>query len=222
MKFTTEKYKEWLLVAEDSHFTKWVKECGDLCHNIGHNALIERYVNEGDVCVDIGANIGTVTLAMLRRGAVVHAFEPHPVSYACLVHNCAVHIGAKFKTYKKALGNECCKIKIDTHGCENNIGMAYVSKGKPNGEMITLDSLGLKNVKYIKIDAEGFEPQILMGAIDTISESKPIIDIEVNDYTLQRYNQTPEAIYAILREMGYTWQTWAGETPQLDILCIPV
>jgi len=47
-------------------------------------AQLQR-LRPGDICLDLGANVGDVTLRMARTGATVHAYEPDPVAWAVLV-----------------------------------------------------------------------------------------------------------------------------------------
>lgn len=46
-----------------------------------------RQVTVGDVCIDLGANVGRYTVMMAQRGAKVYAFEPHPLAHEALLTN---------------------------------------------------------------------------------------------------------------------------------------
>ena len=45
---------------------------------------LELMVKSGDVIIDCGANIGSVTSLFARSGAIVYAFEPNPLSFTIL------------------------------------------------------------------------------------------------------------------------------------------
>ncbi len=63
----------------------------------------------------------------------------------------------------------------------------------------TLDSHNLENVDFIKIDVEGYEPEVLQGAERTITTYNPVLFIEV----LNKYKQT-SPVFDILASYGYT------------------
>lgn len=66
-----------------------------------------------------------------------------------------------------------------------------------------LDAFGFENVSYIKIDVEGFEKKVLIGAEQTILRDRPLIVIEQNEVMLD--NETdPLAAKRWLEERGYS------------------
>ena len=67
----------------------------------------------------------------------------------------------------------------------------------------TLDSFEIKNVDFIKIDVDGFEAKVLKGAKKTISESAPVINIEMK--YMKRRNVCRKA-KSILRSLGYAFR----------------
>ncbi len=105
-----------------------------------------------------------------------------------------------------------------------NAGMSYAEKSKKGIKCITIDSLELDRLDFIKIDCEGFEHKILKGAEKTIKKFKPVMVIEINNFTLNRNNTSDNDIYIYLNELGYTYQNiYPGQSlygDQLDILCI--
>ncbi|AXQ69799.1 methyltransferase [Caulobacter phage CcrSC] len=65
----------------------------------------------------------------------------------------------------------------------------------------TLDSFGLEDVDYLKIDVEGFELRVLRGAEATIERFRPVIVIEQNDASLP--GEDPSGARKWLEERGY-------------------
>ncbi len=65
----------------------------------------------------------------------------------------------------------------------------------------TLDSFGLKDVDYIKIDVEGFETKVLKGAAETIARCRPLIVIEQNEVALP--DEPPLLAKTWLEARGY-------------------
>ena len=67
----------------------------------------------------------------------------------------------------------------------------------------TLDSFGLTNVDFIKIDVDGFEVPLLKGARETLSNNNAVINIEMKR---DKRSHTVEKCESILKELGYTFQ----------------
>ena len=64
-----------------------------------------------------------------------------------------------------------------------------------------VDEFNFTDIDYIKIDVEGFEKKVLIGAKETILKYKPLIVIEQNHVTIE--NEVRYAAKALLIEMGY-------------------
>ena len=60
-----------------------------------------------------------------------------------------------------------------------------------------LDKFELENVSLIKIDVEGFELQVILGALSTIKRCKPIIIVEISN------QNTSKKLIQILKKIGY-------------------
>lgn len=127
----------------------------------------------GGTLVDVGAHIGNHAAFLSRfvPHAQLHAFEPVPANIALLRRNApdavihpivlGAHAGAALLTV------------------EANIGHSHVDdRGQLRAPMRTLDSFGLRDVTLLKIDVEGYEPQVLAGAAETIARYRPLIVIE--------------------------------------------
>jgi FkbM family methyltransferase len=71
--------------------------------------------------------------------------------------------------------------------------------------LITIDSLNLDKVHFIKIDVEGYEPLVIQGAIETIKKCKPIIAIEVwKDHYGNVDIEFTKNMFKNLIDIGYT------------------
>ena len=168
---------------------------------------IESKLKDGDVAVDIGANIGWFTLLMARwvgPGRVI-AFEPEPSFYARLRGHVEANAVENIELYPFAVG--------DTNGdawCIKNPGPYYSSAHTTSDQptkpcdmvkvpCLKLDtSWTLDQLDLIKIDVDGYEMKVLRGAEQVITQYKPAIAIEVAN--------TETA--ALLESWGYklTWE----------------
>lgn len=194
-------------------------------------------VNSGDVFVDVGANIGAITIPVAKKvgqspdGKVI-AFEPQGPMYELLCENVEQN-ELKVETYKAGLGAEAGRAglpKVD-YNQPNNFGGCALLPGD-EVEVITLDSLELGRCNFIKIDVEGKETEVIRGAVKTILRHRPLLYVE-ND----RYQQSVELI-TLLQSLDYElfWCTpklfnpdnWKGATHDLfpgtisvNMICVP-
>lgn len=153
--------------------------------------------------LDIGANLGLFTYFMSRSSKKVYAFEPNPYPLKHLkyvvdrnVEIVPIAIGNKDgteklripKTRKGWTSNGASIAKIDIReGIEYSV------------EIRKIDTLNIQNIGLIKIDVEGFELDVLKGAINTIKNQKPNLIIE-NEIV---HNQNPDEIFRFMSDIGY-------------------
>ena len=79
------------------------------------------------------------------------------------------------KTIKSFVGND--KWAMDKFGYAA-FNAKVVENKNGNENVTTLDTFNLKNISFIKIDVEGYELNLLKGALNTIEKNKPMIFIE--------------------------------------------
>jgi FkbM family methyltransferase len=165
----------------------------------------------GGLYVDVGANIGnhTIFLAKFTGARAVHSFEPNKQAFNYLVENLEKNdIVHRVNPYNMALGADegtVSSIVVD----ENNLGASKVTTDKNGGiPMVTLDSVFEKQkVGVIKIDVEGFEPQVLMGASRTLERYLPDLFIEAAD------DSAKSTIDELLTKFGYKDVACYNATP---------
>lgn len=160
-----------------------------------------KYLYPGMTVIDCGANIGnhTVYFAKICKASKVISFEAVPSTYNILKRNIELNeLSDTVEIHNNALGDteRMVSMKVET---TENIGGAHVVEGSDGSvKMIPLDSIGIDNkVDFIKIDVEGYEYNVLMGARGLISKYKPIIMIEIWDQNFIKVNK-------LLMKMGYT------------------
>ena len=130
--------------------------------------LDEIALIDNDTVIDCGANIGELKLALNSRGLKInyYGFEPEEPTYKCL----SLNVGDTDKLYKNALGNknETKTLYLDSIGGNSSL-VDFGANKKEIIEVISLDSLNLDiPIKVFKVEAEGYEPEVLEGAIDTL------------------------------------------------------
>jgi FkbM family methyltransferase len=160
------------------------------------------------VFVDVGANIGNHCNFFAQKGATGSAFEPSAQNFQLLKYNAPGfachkvalsrnHGEALLKTYPNSMGNNSLIQKGVGNDPERDCERVLVS---------TLDSFNLSGVSLLKIDAEGSELDILLGAEQTIAKSSPLIWIELHeDANLEaaQYGYRRADIVSLLADLGY-------------------
>lgn len=144
------------------------------------------------LCLDIGANIGFMSMALASRFSVI-AFEPQAELFNLLMENVS---GKPVECHNIALGssNGVAHMPRVRYGEKGNYGGVPIVRsgfGTVSVELRTLDSFVLEEVGLIKIDVEGYELEVLKGAVETIKRCNPILyvedDVEHKSYTLRRF-----------------------------------
>tara|TARA_B100001996_G_scaffold383048_1_gene377087 strand:- start:7721 stop:8560 length:840 start_codon:yes stop_codon:yes gene_type:complete len=137
--------------------------------------LIDSYclesikINDGDTILDCGANVGELNIALKDMQIFVNyiGFEPDPDTFKCLKLN---NPEEQNLFHMNALSNKdgSKEFYIDNYGGNSSL-VKFGDSDSIKVSTITLDSLNLKKkIKLFKIDAEGFEPEVLKGSINTL------------------------------------------------------
>ncbi len=152
--------------------------------------------------VDVGGHIGLWSYNLAAAFEQVHAFEPVAEHRACFERNCAESLlTGRVHLYGLALGAGEGRVSI--HTAPTSTGDSWV-KGGGDIPMVTLDSVGLTDVDFIKIDCEGYEENVLRGAIETIKRDRPVIIVEQKrDMATARFGLEPLGAVKFLQSLGY-------------------
>ena len=126
--------------------------------------------------LDIGAHVGTYSLAFATRCAGVHSFECSPKTFNYLCANIALRdLNDRITPHRYALGATVGKATYYEHspdGGGNSCHGFGRSSATKTVEMRTLDSFQLDNIGLIKMDVEGFEKNVLEGGLDTLIRNR--------------------------------------------------
>ncbi len=164
----------------------------------GEKRFIKNVLKKYDiqVCIDIGANVGNYT-AILNTSfsrATIYAIEPLSSAHRILTER--FRSNSNITTFHGALSNfqgesyVYTKSKTaETASLDSEVLTASFTKEKTY--VTTLDLFvqesGINRIDFIKIDTEGFEREVLMGAKEVIYKLKPqIIQFEFNVLHLRR------------------------------------
>ena len=162
--------------------------------------LIEKrrqYYKDGVIALDCGANIGVHTIEWAKNmteWGEVFSFEPQEKIYYALSGNIAINNCFNVTAKNVALGSEIGRIEIPTpnYNKPSSYGSLELKKKKNNEfigqeidyqntkqiDMLSIDSLKLNRIDFIKIDVEGMEEEVLKGSTMSINRFCPILLIE--------------------------------------------
>ena len=166
---------------------------------LARDAAIDACVQKR-ICIDIGANVGLWSCDLVKSFDHVIAFEPVAEFIECFKKNVT---GSNYVIEPVALGRTESLIEMNI--VQGNTGHSHIdpaSVGKGSIPLKTLDSYNYENVDLIKIDVEGFEEEILAGAMQTILRNKPVIVVEQQKHEYKDA-MTDKPSIKILESWGY-------------------
>jgi FkbM family methyltransferase len=182
------------------------------------HALIEQRVSEGMVCLDIGANIGAVSLHLAHRAGLsglVYCFEPLPHLYKRLSRNIDRHpFRATFKQCRIALAAQDGETILSAAAYDDpNQGMGSIVnqdaclKNRFKVPTVSLDTFakseGLSRIDFLKIDVQGAEPLVIAGATRVLRRDHPEILVEISAWDLKAGGSSGPKLLATLEGLGY-------------------
>lgn len=131
-------------------------------------------IDRKTVFLDIGAHVGTYSLAFANVCAGVHSFECSPKTFNYLCANIAMQEkNYQIIPHRTALGDTVGTTHYYLRSPKDGGGnscMDFQDKVCESVEvpLTTLDSFKIKNIGLIKMDVEGFETKVLLGAQETL------------------------------------------------------
>jgi FkbM family methyltransferase len=185
------------------------------------HAVIDT-LSEGAVAIDAGANIGFVSIPLsnwLRhKCGIVHAFEVQRMFCHALCGSVALNDINNLFVHDCGLGEAIKKLKvpIQNYSQVKDFGMVSLKEQEDIGayenvDIVTIDSLNLNRLDFLKIDVEGMELEVLAGGQETIREKRPWCWIEYwmvdKDLLKQKFEGLNYTIYIM---------------DSLNVLCAPI
>ncbi len=173
-----------------------------------------QIVRPGDTVLDIGANIGIVTLWLAKlvgASGRVHAFEPNPNLQKLLGESLSRNHISNVVLHRIALGTEQGLLELRVP--RFNFGMGSLVAHRDSIECdvfhvpvqplsVIVNEENIKAIRLMKIDVEGFEAQVLQGSKEVLEFIRPeAILFEIN--TRKELLLRDEPVFRILCNYGY-------------------
>ncbi|WP_353572721.1 FkbM family methyltransferase [Candidatus Albibeggiatoa sp. nov. BB20] len=175
-------------------------------------ALVKQYIKQGDVVIDIGANIGYYSLLFAQlvgeTGHVI-AFEPDPDNFALLQKNISLNQYRNVTLVQKAVATENSQAQLFL--CDENKGMhrlydSVCCQTSIEVETVCLDDYLptlVNRVDFIKIDIEGAEYNALQGMQNILRQQQPALLTEFSPAALFEYGIKPQTYVDFLTQLDF-------------------
>ena len=212
--------------------------------------LLDKILMPGMVAIDVGANIGEITMVAAHRvgaSGKVFAFEPMNSLYAQLQGHIESNQLSQVTAVKCGLSDQAGSAQLFSaseifhDGTEHmGLGTLYSSTARatPTGviEIDTLDKFvdgrDVTQVDLIKIDVEGAELPVLKGARNVLSRFRPYLIIEIQHETAEQAGYKASDILEFLEPLDYRFYTIGRKAklmalsvetlrPFQNVLCAP-
>ncbi len=161
--------------------------------------IIERFADKNKDALDIGVYRGVYSYKLSQYFKMVHSFEPNPLLYPYLEKNLKKII-KNIKLYNLALSDKSGETELrlplrSKSLFKENIEELFklgAASMHPNNDihkckkvpikLDKLDNISINNeVGFIKIDVEGHEKNVIMGAKSLINKNKPVLLVEIEE-----------------------------------------
>ena len=194
----------WWLPKEDQHFEGYFSQSiqvGDkrLYQPQHIDRCFHHIKKRKHTAVDVGGHCGFWSFYLGVNFKKVYAFEPVEIFRECFKKNIPHE---NVELLPVALGNENSFVSMNVE--LENTGATHVSSKIDDSnkvELKKLDDYELTDVDFIKIDVEGYENQVVLGAKETLLRNKPIIIVEQKGFS-DRFNETQFEAIDTLKSYG--------------------
>lgn len=171
--------------------------------------MIKDYVKPGETVIDIGGNLGFFVLILnelVGKSGKIYSFEPSKILNQKLASTIKINNLKNVTLINLGLGET--EVSTTLHYNPNQSGLSSIVNASESNSLseeigiTTLDKYSANlsgRVSFIKIDTEGYEPQVLRGAKELIQRNKPTIYIELGG---DNQKSSLEALQ-VLKELDY-------------------
>ncbi len=205
----------------DIQFTNWenpLVESKEI--SLNNIKFFKKFINDGDLVVDIGSNIGHMTTAMslaAGKNGITLAFDPNPFVYEILLKNSKLNPDlTNIHPFNYAISEQEDEFYYNSSEASFNNGGISKEKKSRHGKYsldkkikgIRLEDFILKlysdyisNLRLIKIDTEGYDKEIIKSISNLLVKYKPCVITECFGKTtdIERYEQ-----FELLKTIGYS------------------
>jgi FkbM family methyltransferase len=169
--------------------------------------IIDRFIDRDRAALDIGVDLGIYTRHFAKFSRRVIAFEANPDSAAAATRFLGRSATIHWVALSSTNGVGQLRIPLRAGKLTTALGTVSAANSLGNAASITievplrqLDDFALPSVGFIKIDVEGHEEDVLLGAQSLIARDRPALMVEVEE----RHNPgSIERVTRFFQSRGY-------------------
>lgn len=166
-------------------------------------SLFKEHVKPGMTIVDVGANIGYHVLMfedLLGGKGKIVAIEPSPENLVELYANVEGNNLKNVQVHPVAIGARIASIGVKS-GINGGILESPEESGSSDGiQLVPMTDLISEKVDFIKIDVDGYEGEVLKGAVDVLRDHHPTLLLELHPHLIGRFGSSLKSIFDLLRK----------------------
>jgi FkbM family methyltransferase len=164
-------------------------------HEYAEMLFVLDFLRPGDLFLDVGANLGIYTVLAARHGGRVVAFEPNGSARRALRQNVSLNsAGDRVTVEPFALADYdgYSRMNVEVQGSSHLLVRGDepapeepAADPAPTVEVRRLDSVlesGTQpGLAFLKVDAEGFDAEVLRGAVEFVQRERPVVLVEIGE-----------------------------------------
>ncbi len=160
-------------------------------HEYPEMLFVLDLLRPGDLFLDVGANLGIYTVLAAGHGSQVVAFEPNGDTRRALHQNVDLNqAGERVTVQPFALADYdgTCPMNVEIQGSSHLVESSAPAVGEALTATVevrrldsVLESSAQPGLPFLKVDAEGFDAQVLRGAAGFVRAERPVVLVEIAD-----------------------------------------
>jgi FkbM family methyltransferase len=170
--------------------------------------FFEKMLRPGDCVIDVGANIGVLSLAASRlvtEHGHVYAVEAHPLTASKLRRNIELNSRQNITVFQVALGERAGMVQFaDRRDDDSQNAVVFDENKSIKLPMLRLDDLPIQTgeIALVKIDTEGYEKFVLAGAKKTLERTRCVY-FEAYELLFRRFGYSFTDLTAIFAKFDF-------------------
>ncbi len=221
----TYDYHGWKVSCEDQLYHRLLdKKINIVNDDVKEmSVIIDKHVKQKDVAVDIGCHYGFFTRFLSEQFKTVHAFDFNNDIFECFKENMKKFKCENVIAYPHGLGEKQKYVATndwsERHKRRGPLANHIDPEGKEQLQKIkTLDSFNLEGVGLIMCDTEGYELNVIKGALETIKKFKPVLVLEFHNRNLtKKFGYTLKHLQDYVESLGYRSIGYMNKVDQIFV-----